>query len=286
MAPPLPAAAELLAPGFWEALCPGLRARGAPPAPPGAAPPPGLGGGPRAGLLGGGFACLAPGELAPAAAVAALARGVEALEAEGWPATFILVFDEAWALLERAAALVREASGNEPNLDVLAWKVDPARGQGGFSPHRDRQPADVAGSFRADGSARYVTCWVALSDATPENSCLYCVPAAADPGYAAGDRDDVDPLTRALGGNKESYQLIRALPCEAGGAVVFTHRLIHWGSRSSVGGAAGGGCAPPPPRGCPWLWRPRTRTSSPRTSRPSCCPTPRWACGWPWPRPR
>jgi hypothetical protein len=183
--------------------------------------------------------------LAPAGTVAALARGVEALEAQGWPATFILAFDEAWALLEQAAALVREATGNEPNLDVLAWKVDPARGQGGFSPHRDRQPADVEGSFRGDrGSARYVTCWMALSDATPENSCLYCVPADADPGYFFGDREDVDPLTRALGGKKENYQLIRALPCEAGGAVVFTHRLIHWGSRNS----GDGGGAPPPPR--------------------------------------
>ncbi len=46
----------------------------------------------------------------------------------------------------------------------------------------------------------------------------------ADPGYATGDADDgPDPLQVALA-SKESYQCIRALPAEAGAAVVFTHR--------------------------------------------------------------
>lgn len=46
----------------------------------------------------------------------------------------------------------------------------------------------------------------------------------ADPGYTAGDAEDgPDPLQVALA-SKESYQHVRALPAEAGGAVVFTHR--------------------------------------------------------------
>ena len=48
----------------------------------------------------------------------------------------------------------------------------------------------IAASFQPDGSPRYATAWVALSDATPDNSCLYCIPAHADPGYhAPGDVD-------------------------------------------------------------------------------------------------
>lgn len=48
----------------------------------------------------------------------------------------------------------------------------------------------------------------------------------ADPGYYEGDPEDddaPDPLTAALP-NKEAYQHIRALPCPAGSACIFTHR--------------------------------------------------------------
>jgi hypothetical protein len=50
----------------------------------------------------------------------------------------------------------------------------------------------------------------------------------ADPGYYEGDPDDddaPDPLTTALP-NKAAYQHIRALPCPAGSACIFTHRCI------------------------------------------------------------
>ena len=77
--------------------------------------------------------------------------------------------------------------------------------------------------------AKYTTCWVALTDAMPDNSCLYVIPSKFDPGYKNGDKDDVDPMAAALP-NKEAYQHIRALPTQAGGALLFTHRIIHWGS--------------------------------------------------------
>jgi len=43
-------------------------------------------------------------------------------------------------------------------------------------PRRDRQPDDAGATFRPDGSAKYTTLWVPFVEATPENSCLYCVP--------------------------------------------------------------------------------------------------------------
>ena len=122
------------------------------------------------------------------------------------------------------------------NYDVLAWCVDPAsdgEATTAFCPHRDRQPEDSPGSFSENGDAKYATAWVALAnDATPENSCLYCVPRPHDPGYYEGDDDDADakdPLSVALD-SKKAFQYVRALPCKAGDGVVFTHRLIHWGS--------------------------------------------------------
>jgi ectoine hydroxylase-related dioxygenase (phytanoyl-CoA dioxygenase family) len=38
---------------------------------------------------------------------------------------------------------------------------------------------------------------------------------------------------RAALPNKEAFQNIRAVPVEAGDAVLFTHRIIHWGSSGS-----------------------------------------------------
>lgn len=48
----------------------------------------------------------------------------------------------------------------------------------------------------------------------------------------AGDAEDEaapDPLRVALP-NKEAFQHVRALPAAAGQAVLFSHRIIHWGS--------------------------------------------------------
>ena len=144
--------------------------------------------------------------------------------------------------MRHAAALMRETTGaeNRPNYDVLAWLVDPnaAGGAGaGFGMHRDRQPDDVAGSFRADGTPKYATCWVPVTDACPDNSCLYVLPRDADPGYAGGDLPrGPAPLARAFAeGGDGVAQRIRCLAQPAGGAVVFSHRTLHWGSRGRAG---------------------------------------------------
>ena len=78
------------------------------------------------------------------------------------------------------------------------------------------------------------------------------IPKQFDPGYLEGDdppeSDDSsdattatesgnkndssnfsDPLSRALP-TKQSYQNIRALPRRAGESIIFTHRILHWGS--------------------------------------------------------
>uniref|UniRef100_A0A7S4JIH2 Phytanoyl-CoA dioxygenase n=1 Tax=Odontella aurita TaxID=265563 RepID=A0A7S4JIH2_9STRA len=162
----------------------------------------------------------------------------------GLPATFALLFDETWQLAQTCSRVLSESThaNNSFNFDMLAWYVDPKEGMAGFSPHRDRQPDVAKDTFHNDGQAKYVTLWLALSDATPENSCLYVIPKRCDPGYTDGDEDgesekadtdEADPLQRALN-SKESYQNIRALPRCSGQAVLFTHRIMHWGSRGNA----------------------------------------------------
>jgi hypothetical protein len=166
--------------------------------------------------------------------VNALREGIESLHQLNLPASFILLYDETWQLA-RDARRIMEASShsqNKFNFDLLAWFIP--LGTGGFSPHRDRQPADAASTFHSDHQAKFLTQWIALSDATPENSCLYVIPKQFDPGYTSGDTDETgDPLQRALT-TKESYQHIRALPRKAGQSILFTHRIIHWGSQGDI----------------------------------------------------
>ena len=98
----------------------------------------------------------------------------------------------------------------------------------------------MQGSFRGDGTPKYATAWVALTDASPDNSCLYFIPRDADPGYTAGD--DCAAVA-ALGGDAlraclptaEAMQRIRAVPAAAGSAVLFSHRTFHWGSAGRRG---------------------------------------------------
>jgi hypothetical protein len=168
-----------------------------------------------------------------------LKDAIVSLHARGYPATFVLLYDETWELALLALNTLSEAThpSNCFNFDILAWHIDPRENVAGFSPHRDRQPADVKSSFHEDQQAKYVTMWMALSDATPENSCLYVIPKQFDPGYIGGDSDSGtdltdrrdDPMWRALP-SKESFQNIRALPRRAGQSVLFTHRILHWGS--------------------------------------------------------
>ena len=175
-----------------------------------------------------------------AAPLADLARGIERLMEYGWSALWIMVYDEVWALAHQLSAVVRAATGgaNANNFDVLAWHVDPKRGQKGFSPHRDRMnahtPEEAAKGFAADGAPKYVSAWLPLTDATCDNSCLYVLPATEDPGYHGGDAPGSNPLAGALAEDPTRYQHIRALPRPAGTPLLFSHRLIHWGAATNA----------------------------------------------------
>ncbi|QDZ17755.1 putative phytanoyl-CoA dioxygenase [Chloropicon primus] len=180
-----------------------------------------------------GYCQLAPGKLCPLndESFGRIRKGIETLKEHGWPASFIFLYDDAWVLAARMATLMRSVGENEISYDMLAWNVNQEAGEGGFSPHRDRQPDDASATFRECGMAMYTTCWVPLTRASPDNSCLHVIPRQHDPGYVKGDDEGgKDPLAVALP-NKEAYQHIRALPTDPGGALLFTHRIIHWGSQ-------------------------------------------------------
>ena len=158
-------------------------------------------------------------------------KGIEVLHESGFPASFILLFDVTWDLAAVSRQLFKTTclETNEFQFDILAWHISGK----GFSPHRDRQPEDAAKTFVGE-DAKFVTHWIALTPATPQNSCLYMIPKEHDPGYLSGDTDEEDPLHRALC-DKTKFQRIVALPRNPGQSLLFTHRIIHWGSARDPG---------------------------------------------------
>jgi hypothetical protein len=138
-------------------------------------------------------------------------------------------------------------------LHRYAFHVDPSCSYSPGPPHRDRplagptsfrQPERVKGQVEAEvaevaeevedasdesapegedqnGAPKYCSVWVALTDATPENSCLYFVPKSLDKGYyAEGDALGVVDLRHIV-----------AQPLAAGGMLAFSHRVLHRASQ-------------------------------------------------------
>ena len=65
-----------------------------------------------------------------AKAASHLAAGVSLLKENGWPPTFILMFDEALELTAKAAAVAQAVTGNRPLMDIQASHVAPDGGRG------------------------------------------------------------------------------------------------------------------------------------------------------------
>ena len=159
--------------------------------------------------------------------ISALRKGVHALDAKGWQASFASVYDEAWMVAYLLQDVVSAATGGKKifNHDWLGYLVE--SGEAGMPPHRDfpRCPED-SWHDSAKTLPKMATVWLALSDATPENSCLYFLPANKDEKYRSNDCESAHHLFT----NPEMFQDIVAVPLKAGEVLIFSHRVYHWGS--------------------------------------------------------
>eukprot|EP00884_Botryococcus_braunii_P021844 jgi/Botrbrau1/8343/Bobra.0046s0005.1 len=94
-----------------------------------------------------------------------------------------------------------------------------------------RWPPGVPSMLPPGGGSRglpmYATLWLAVTAASPRSSCIYVVPAAWDTHYweSGSEESSFDP------------QDVRALPVPPGTAIVWSGRLLHWGSRAAGRGA-------------------------------------------------
>jgi len=157
--------------------------------------------------------------------VAVMADTVRALDAAGLPPVFAFMYDEFWLPFYLMQPIYAGLLGDYAMLpDFWVWNVDPARGDAGWRPHRDKGQQ----ALFPDGSPKSMTTWMPLSKATPLNGCMYIVPATQDPTYnTANDREW-----------KFEHAGIRALPAEAGDVFMWNQAVLHWGSRTSPRGGA------------------------------------------------
>lgn len=87
------------------------------------------------------------------------ADALDALDAVGLPANFLLVFDEVWEVVERLRAVLQPTLGHDLTFDFYVFNV--RRGGTGWGMHRERAGKDAQGAFEGLAAG-------AAADPTPE----------------------------------------------------------------------------------------------------------------------
>lgn len=155
-----------------------------------------------------------PGLDAPLERIAAV---MDRIVKTGMPAAFIAVYDEVWSII----------SEMQPGLDELL-DGGAALVPSFWASHTEEAGSELAATRRragngvfSDGTAKNLTIWMPLTTATPENGCMYVVPAGQDRNYGRAGAPRADA---ALPG-------IRALPAKAGDILIWSGETYHWQSR-------------------------------------------------------
>lgn len=151
-----------------------------------------------------------------------------------WPLVFGALHPRFWQVFAAPAFAhaVRALLGEGARLAPRLWPthVAPVEGAGGWPPHLD---ATKPIRLREDGSPERLTVWIALSDATVDNGCMYVVPrdvAGVFPASLFQEREaDATGFMKLL-------HAARALPVPAGDAVCWTKDVVHWGGVASGDG--------------------------------------------------
>lgn len=158
--------------------------------------------------------------------VAHVAAGVSAVVAAGYLPVFAFMYDQPWFMYARLHALL--ASVLDEHYMMMpafwAWHVDGAREGAGWRPHRDLGHRTLL----PDRRPKAMTVWLPLTDATPQNGCMYILPADRDPHYGTPRDHEISV----------DLQSVRALPSEAGGLLAWTQAVFHWGGRARTPVAA------------------------------------------------
>lgn len=160
-------------------------------------------------------------DILPVTLLSGLRDAIERLVDAGLPPAMIYLYDEAWQVFAALRPLLTHFLGDRVALlpHFWAWHVDP-RDQGrGWPPHRDYQGQSAIG----DDMLISLSLWVPLTEATPENGCMYVLPRSFERWY-----DFVVTKPQDI-----ELQDVRALPASPGAVMGWRQDVYHWGSRAS-----------------------------------------------------
>lgn len=134
---------------------------------------------------------------------------------------FALVYDEFWALHFQYEEIFKHflADGYKMLPAIWVWHLDPAKKEFGWEPHRDRDYT----ALDKDGKPKFLTLWLPITDADPNNGCIYVVPAQHDRVYGSPQDTNIN----------FEFNGVRALPAKVGDAFIWNHAIFHWGGRAN-----------------------------------------------------
>jgi Phytanoyl-CoA dioxygenase (PhyH) len=142
----------------------------------------------------------------------------------GWPPVFVFVYDEFWRVYRRPI-LVRfltRALGEGYHQLPYFWGHYVAANSSGWRPHADGPSA-----------LHKLTVWLALSDATLENGCMYVVRRNSDTEKISNGFLESETKSFPAGDLATFLQHTKALPVAAGSYLGWGANVVHWGSMSS-----------------------------------------------------
>jgi hypothetical protein len=145
---------------------------------------------------------------------------IDAVTSADWPAEFALVDDAFWlcARVPAIRALVEARLGQGYRQIPHVWlhvvrKVD---GAGGWPPHFD--------GFRTNR----ISVWLALTDATTTNGCMFVVPPKSMPESFRTMKIETLPTMDVM----RAMHATRAMPVPAGASLGWDFDVFHWGGRA------------------------------------------------------
>lgn len=209
---------------FWRKACPGLRLSDLYRPPP---PPTDLSEAELEGLARdlGQEGYFITRELVQASARAELLGLVDQVVAQGLNPTWAMIFDSFWDTFARLGSLLDHLLGEDYRYVTgdYVFIVENTDQAAGWGKHRDLQ---FRRSMSRNGHPLIMSFWVALTDATPLNSCLYALPFSRDPNYPDNIKELAVP----------HVEDVQCMAVQAGQVIGLSHALLHWGSRSSSRG--------------------------------------------------
>jgi len=167
-------------------------------------------------------------------AVARARRAIDVVTAAGWPRVFAWLFDEVWVCARapgvRAALASVLGEGYRQLPGVWVHQVEAEPGARGWGPHTDNH-----GRARSKGGApARLTGWLALTDATIDNGCIYYVPNHVTADLA----DRFESMERVQTGEGMRWlQHARAAEAAAGTLLLWRTDVFHWGSVATADAA-------------------------------------------------